>query len=162
MFAVPHACARDPPICGAGTPSTSTHPAGILASIVTRHPFINALASWAQAFVIGVYAGHAVAQTPPPYVFSGPLLPLLLQMPENAWLQANANLYSNVWTSPSLEPLDRGAPQLPSKIIIPWSSFAWDSNRGDVILYGGGHANYPGNDVYRWHSSTLQWERASL
>ena len=41
------------------------------------------------------------AQTPPPYVFSGPLLPLLLQMPENSWLHANANLYSNVWTSPS-------------------------------------------------------------
>ena len=26
----------------------------------------------------------------------------------------------------------------------------------------GGHANYPGNDVYRWHSSNLMWERASL
>ena len=31
-----------------------------------------------------------------------------------------------------------------------------------MILFGGGHANYPGNDVYRWHSSNLLWERASL
>ena len=39
--------------------------------------------------------------------------------------------------------------------------FAWDSNRGDIVLYGGGHANYSGNDVYRWRSSTLLWERAA-
>ena len=39
---------------------------------------------------------------------------------------------------------------------------AWDSNRGALIFYGGGHANYPGNDVYVWRASTLKWERASL
>jgi hypothetical protein len=31
-----------------------------------------------------------------------------------------------------------------------------------MILYGGGHANYGGNDVYTWQSSTLRWERSSL
>src|SRR3546814_18952386 len=39
---------------------------------------------------------------------------------------------------------------------------AWDSARGDLIFWGGGHANYPGNEIYLWHSSTLEWERASL
>src|SRR5262245_14848365 len=63
-------------------------------------------------------AGIASAQTPA-YVFNCPLLPLLLQMPENSWLQANANLYSNVWTPLSLEPLDRGYPKPASKIILP-------------------------------------------
>ena len=29
-------------------------------------------------------------------------------------------------------------------------------------LYGGGHANYSGNDVYRWSGTTRRWERASL
>jgi hypothetical protein len=109
-----------------------------------------------------VLAAPAAAQSIPPYVGSGPLLPLILQMPPNSWLQVNANFYSDVWTPASREPLDNGSPQNPSKIILPWSGFAWDSNRGDIILYGGGHANYPGNDVYRWHSSNLQWERASL
>src|SRR5689334_6055160 len=103
-----------------------------------------------------------LAQSIPPYVASGQLLPLILQMPANSWLLVNNNIFSDVWTPPSLEPLNRGAPSPPSKIIQPWSSFAWDSNRGDLIIYGGGHANYPGNDVYRWHSSNLQWERASL
>jgi hypothetical protein len=103
-----------------------------------------------------------LAQSIPPYVASGQLLPLILQMPANSWLLVNNNIFSDVWTPPSLEPLNRGAPSPPSKIIQPWSSFAWDSNRGDLIIYGGGHANYPGNDVYRWHSSNLEWERASL
>ncbi|MEP6997522.1 MAG: Ig-like domain-containing protein, partial [Betaproteobacteria bacterium] len=118
---------------------------------------------WLSTIVTaGLFAGAACAQSIPSYVGSGPLLPLILQMPANSWLQVNANAYSDVWTPPSREPLDNGSPQNPSKIILPWSSFAWDSNRGDIILYGGGHANYPGNDVYRWHSTTLQWERASL
>src|SRR5450755_2151135 len=90
------------------------------------------------------------------------MLPLLVQMPANSWLQVNANLFSDVWTSPDLEPLDGSGTHPPSKIILAWSGFAWDQNRGDIILYGGGHANYSGNDVYRWHTSTLQWERASL
>ena len=36
------------------------------------------------------------------------------------------------------------------RIILAWSGFTWDPNRGDLLLYGGGHANYSGNDVYRW------------
>ena len=50
----------------------------------------------------------------------------------------------------------------PISIIGAWSSMAWDSNRGDLIFWGGGHAHYGGNEVFRWRSSTLSWERASL
>ncbi len=39
---------------------------------------------------------------------------------------------------------------------------AFDSNRGDLIFWGGGHENYCGNEVYRFRLSTLKWERASL
>jgi len=104
----------------------------------------------------------ALSQTVPGYVFSSPLTPLVLQMQGNTWMKVNVNRFSDVWTPLDLEPLDNGRPLTPNHIILPWSGFAWDSNRGDLILYGGGHANYPGNDVYRWHSATLQWERASL
>ena len=120
----------------------------------------SALSALALLFVL--VAGRAGAQAAPAYVFGSPLLPLIVQMPENTWLKVNANRYDSVWTPLDLEPLGPdGAPHPASRIILPWSGFAWDSNRGDVILYGGGHANYSGNDVYRWHSSTLQWERAS-
>lgn len=89
---------------------------------------------------------------------------LINNLPANSWSKLNTNEYQDVWT-----PLDqRTRPDggtvfgSPANIIRAWSSFAWDSNRGDLIIYGGGHANYPGNDVYRWRASTFKWERASL
>lgn len=96
-----------------------------------------------------------------PYA-EGPLLEIITQMPEGTWKKVNINSFSEVWTPPELRPLNYSSNPPPSKIIAAWSSFAWDSNRGDLILYGGGHANYSGNDVYRWRSRDLKWERASL
>lgn len=92
------------------------------------------------------------------------LVDVLRAMPEKTWVQASLNKFADVWTPEELRPMDvngLGVPP-PSKIIAAWSGFAWDSNRGDLILYGGGHANYPGNDIYRWHGSNRTWERASL
>jgi hypothetical protein len=114
------------------------------------------------AMCLAAATGHAGAQAIPSYVFSGPLLPLLAQMPGNSWLLASANLYRDAWTAPDLVPLAHGDPRLPARIIDSWSGFAWDSNRGDLLLFGGGHANYAGNEIYRWRSRTLNWERASL
>jgi len=47
-------------------------------------------------------------------------------------------------------------------IINAWGGFAYDVNRGDLITFGGGHADYCGNDVYRFRLSSLRWERAGL
>jgi len=117
----------------------------------------------ALALLACLHGIAADAQTaPPPYAVNGALLPLILQMPENGWLRVNANQFKDVWTPAELEPLDVGVTHPPSKIIEAWSGFAWDTNRGDLLLYGGGHANYSGNDTYRWRSTTLQWERMSL
>ncbi len=83
----------------------------------------------------------------------------LLVASENQWVRLNANKYSEVWTPNSLRPTTEGSP---ASIILAWGSMAWDSNRGDLVFFGGGHANYAGNDIYRWRASTLKWERASL
>ena len=90
------------------------------------------------------------------------LLGLLAAIPEGEWVRANLNAYSDVWSPPDLRPLYGLGNPAPYKIILAWSSVAWDPNRGDLWLFGGGHANYPGNDVYRWRGSTRMWERASL
>ncbi|KFB67600.1 Ig-like domain-containing protein [Candidatus Accumulibacter vicinus] len=84
---------------------------------------------------------------------------MIASLPEGNWAKVNTNNYSDVWTPPDLRPV--GA-YYPSAIIGAWSSFGWDTNRADLWLYGGGHANYSGNDVYRWRASTMMWERASL
>lgn len=81
-------------------------------------------------------------------------------MPTNSWLQANNNLFSDVWTPPEHQLEYWGFRQ--SSIIYAWSGFGWDSKRSSLIIYGGGHANYQGNDVYTWNATTQLWARASL
>src|SRR5262249_44521284 len=75
-----------------------------------------------------------------------------------SWVKLNLNQFVDVWTPAE----DRPFFGSPDRVISAWSSMAWDPNRGDLIFWGGGHANYGGNEVYRWRSSTLSWERASL
>ncbi len=94
------------------------------------------------------------------------LISILRSTPENGWVRVNNNQFLDVWpptgllVSPSKAP--NSQPWSPRGIIAAWSSFAWDSRRGDLILYGGGHANYGGNELYRWRATTLKWERMSL
>ena len=83
-------------------------------------------------------------------------------MAEGEWRRVNLNQFSSVWTPAALRPLLGLSNPDPSKIILAWSSFAWDPNRAALLLYGGGHANYRGNDTYLWRASTQLWERASL
>jgi hypothetical protein len=90
------------------------------------------------------------------------LLDEIEALPEGGWMRANANRYDEVWTPLALRPSSGPLFSTPSMIIQAWSSFAWDCRRGDILLYGGGHANYSGNDTYRWRATTRRWERMSL
>jgi hypothetical protein len=89
---------------------------------------------------------------------SASFLQRLANAPEQSWVRLNINAFSEVWAPSNLRP----SFGTPARVIGAWGSMAWDPNRGDLIFWGGGHANYGGNEVYRWHSSTLSWERASL
>ena len=104
--------------------------------------------------------GFAVQASEPAYL--GELLDILDATEEGNWVRVNLNFFEDVWAPPELQPLKGVGPSSPSRIIAAWSSFAWDPNRGDLWLYGGGHANSSGNDVYRWRGTTRSWERASL
>lgn len=90
------------------------------------------------------------------------LLNVIEAAPEGSWFKANLNSYSDAWSPVELRPKPNGLKAEPSSIIKAWSSFAWDCRRGDLLLFGGGHANYAGNDTYRWRASTRLWERMSL
>jgi hypothetical protein len=83
--------------------------------------------------------------------------------PEGSWLKVNVNRYEEVWTPTAQRAQVDGVPiGTPRKIIAAWSSMAWDSNRNQLIIWGGGHANYAGNEVYRFDAADLRWHRASL
>ena len=87
----------------------------------------------------------------------------IAEAPEGSWLKVNANRYEEVWTPvPQRAQVDGMAFGSPRKIITAWASMTWDSNRSQLIIWGGGHANYAGNEVYRFDAADLRWHRASL
>ena len=110
-----------------------------------------------------LFSTHATSE---PYRMpvGSPIGQILSETPENQWVRLNLNDFKDVWTPLDQRPAPVEAPSVgsPHSILVAWSSMAWDSNRGNLIFWGGGHANYPGNEVYRWNASTLNWERSSL
>lgn len=99
---------------------------------------------------------------PPAPAALGTLKDVVASMPQGEWRRVNLNLFSDAWVPRELRTsMGAGVPS-PAAIIRAWSSFAWDSRRGNLILYGGGHANYRGNEVYVWNGTSRLWTRGSL
>jgi hypothetical protein len=46
-------------------------------------------------------------------------------------------------------------------VIAPWSGGAYDRKRDRLIVWGGGHGDYAGNEVYVFDLVTLRWSRVS-
>lgn len=44
-------------------------------------------------------------------------------------------------------------------VMRAWNGAAYDTKRDRLIIWGGGHVNYGGNEVYAFDISTLKWER---
>ncbi len=89
---------------------------------------------------------------------------LLAATPVGGWVRANTTIFSSAWvTDPSLKPgPDDGMIYSPGAVVTAWSSMAWDSTRGNLLLWGGGHASHSGNEMYVWDGSTGAWGRGSL
>lgn len=47
----------------------------------------------------------------------------------------------------------------PENIIEAWNSGAFDTKRNRLLITGGGHNDYGGNEVYAFSIETLQWQR---
>lgn len=47
----------------------------------------------------------------------------------------------------------------PKAVAIAWSGGAFDTKRHRMIVWGGGHADYSGNEVYAFDVDTLKWQR---
>lgn len=111
-------------------------------------------------FLLTCILGHSVFAAG-----NSELIKRLTDIEENQWVRLNDNHFQDVWTPEPQRPFvndERFFSGIPHSVIAAWSSMAWDSNRWHLIFWGGGHANYTGNEVYRWNANTLLWERASL
>ncbi|WP_158288821.1 PEP-CTERM sorting domain-containing protein [Rubrivivax albus] len=87
---------------------------------------------------------------------------LLDATPEGGWVQVNTTAFSSAWASPAEGGLSPGSYSNPATVVTAWSSMAWDSQRGQLQLWGGGHANYMGNEMYLWQGTDGTWTRGSL
>ena len=47
----------------------------------------------------------------------------------------------------------------PASIMNAWSGGTYDSDNGKLIVWGGGHTDYAGNEIYTFDTNTMQWER---
>lgn len=47
----------------------------------------------------------------------------------------------------------------PDSIMSAWSGGTFDTQTGKLIIWGGGHTDYAGNEIYTFDTNTLQWER---
>jgi hypothetical protein len=46
-----------------------------------------------------------------------------------------------------------------ANVMAPWSGGAFDTKRDRLIVWGGGHGDYVGNEIYVFDLNTLQWSR---
>jgi hypothetical protein len=76
--------------------------------------------------------------------FSGPIEDL---QPGNWYEVPNSHLYD-------VRPSGYSA-----NVIGPWCSGAMDTKRDRLIVWGGGHGDYVGNEIYVFDLNTLAWER---
>jgi len=89
--------------------------------------------------------------------FSNSLLDLIAAAPANSWVQLNQNTLNSVWAPPDYVPIYVSGPGDTTAVMRAWSGFGWDAKRSRLILYGGGHANYDGNEVYVFDAQTRRW-----
>lgn len=111
------------------------------------------LAAVALACMATLPAAHATADL-------SFLQGLLAATPDGGWVKASVGKFSDAW--PTGADAVSGIYSSPGAIVRAWSSFAWDSKRGGIIIYGGGHANYTGNDVYLWNGASGNWSVGAL
>lgn len=82
--------------------------------------------------------------------------------PLYTWFKVNTTRYVDCQMPVGDRPFNFPGQYDHVKIIHPWSSFAYDYDQGRILLWGGGHANYMGNQLYIWDGRTGEWELACL
>ncbi|OYV00727.1 MAG: PEP-CTERM sorting domain-containing protein [Burkholderiales bacterium PBB5] len=107
----------------------------------------------AAALTASVLCSPALADT-------SRLQSLLAAAPADSWIQVNTGSWSSAW--PTGSTAVQGAGNNTRAVVTAWSSFAWDSANDSLLLWGGGHANYKGNEMYVWDAGLGTWSLGSL
>jgi hypothetical protein len=95
--------------------------------------------------------------TAPVAQFSGALL---IDRPANSWVAYPFTQMQTVTPTASEYPNIWGATG-PAGIIGAWGGGAYDSKRDRLIIWGGGHNDYYGNELYVFSVDSLVWTRVT-
>jgi hypothetical protein len=79
-------------------------------------------------------------------------------MPANTWMAVPNSKISTVFPAEGQFPGTRGVGG-PSNVIAAWCGAALDTKRNRLVIWGGGHADYHGNEVYVFDITNMKWER---
>jgi hypothetical protein len=93
-----------------------------------------------------LFAEEAVAQNTPD------------TMPPNSWLSVPNTKMRPVTPVYDQFPGTWGV-MGPRAVIGAWSSAALDTKRNRLVLFGGGHGDYAGNELYAFDINTMTWSR---
>jgi hypothetical protein len=80
----------------------------------------------------------------------------LIEMPADSWLEAPSSHFIDF--CPANEPPGSHTVQGCGAIITAWGGGAWDPIHKKMILWGGGHNDYWGNEVYGFSTQSFKWE----
>ena len=84
----------------------------------------------------------------PATVDAGPIDTML----PGTWYEIPNSKLSSVFPNPA-------PPGSPTAVIQAWSSGAYDTQRDRLIIWGGGHSDYSGNEIYAFSLATMTWSR---
>src|SRR3989344_3363481 len=80
-------------------------------------------------------------------------------IPAGQWYEIpNSNMRSVVYRGP-LEGIFGWSG--PTAIMRTWNGGAYDTKRNNFIIWGGGHQDYAGNEIYTFNTDTLTWSRVN-
>ena len=125
-------------------------------TLVGRRAFLSTLALGAGGMLLCRPQGARAQLVDPSATFAE----FCAALPPGHWAKANVNTFQSVW--PPMLYAPPSAQGNPRSIIRAWAASAFDGERGDWYFWGGGHANYNGNEMYRFRTDTRRWERCSL
>lgn len=91
---------------------------------------------------------------------------VVLAFTHTAWANAVDDLTPGHWYKVPHSKLMQVAPKPrppgdvgPKAVVSAWSGGAFDTRRHRMIVWGGGHADYSGNEVYVFDVNSLKWQR---
>lgn len=125
---------------------------------------VNADAQESTVWVDRRMGGQA---TPP---FSRPVSQTTVDVPAAATLEKVKNAPANTWIEVPNSALLAVAPKHdqfpktwgvcgPPSVVSAWCGAAFDTKRNRLIVWGGGHADYHGNELYAFDINKMAWER---